>query len=340
MQKIKCGVLCCIFATATISQILASPPVGFNKIKIKGKTGFANQTTFVSIGLSRPGVGQYVVNGHSLSNEGCSTLFFEASPFSLDQFNQVSSPHYVQIANGSNVGTTSEIIDTGDGYLSLSDNIQDVIVPGETRIKVVPYWTLSSAFPMAAGLGSGLSSASANNLTLLSPSGATEVYFFHSASSQWRRGPTDASNVKIPPGTGIMTTRKRPGDVNITMSGEVVTIPVEVTVRSSVATQTSTMLGNPFPDPLNPLRSVGLYTGDSQTGLSGGLSPASAANLVVCDPMTGTPRAHYYHSPSGKWRTGLDAASEKPSRPGHHLSSPESSRDLLSAGSSSNRRSV
>lgn len=294
-----------------MSQILASPPVGFKKITVKGKTSLANQTTFISIGLSRPAAGQYVVSGHSLSAEGRSTLLFEPFPFVPDQFNQAASPHYVQIANGANVGTISEIIDTGDGYLYLSDNIQDVIVPGETRVKVVPYWTLSSAFPMAAGLGSGLSSASADNLTLLSPSGATEVYFFHSASSQWRRGPTNASNVKIPIGTGIMATRKRPGDVSITMSGEVVTIPVEVTVRSSVAAQTSTMLGNPFPVPLSPLRSVGLYTGNSQTGLSGGLSPASADNLIVYDPVTGTPRAHYYHSPSGKWRTGLDDASEK-----------------------------
>lgn len=152
-----------------MSQILASPPAGFKKITANGETGLANQITFISIGISRPSTGQYVVGGRFPSAEGRSTLPFESFPFVLYQFNQVASPRYVQIAKGANVGTIFETIDTRDGYLSLSDNIQDVIVPRGSRVQVVPYWTPSSTFPMGADLGTGLRSASADDLIEYDP---------------------------------------------------------------------------------------------------------------------------------------------------------------------------
>lgn len=287
-----------------------TPPLGFKNITIKGASGSPRQTTFVSLGLSPPALGQYAISNSETSSENRTVLTLPNATFAPGQLSQTSAPHYAQVVAGPNVGLISEVVGNGIDQVVLADNIQDVVVPGQTRIKIYPYWTLSSAFPAGGGLGAGLSSASADNLTLLPPSGETQVYFFHSASKQWRRGLSNASDIKIPAGTGIMVTRKRPGDVTLTVSGEVVLTPVEVVIGSATTSPKSTMIGNPFPVAIPPLRLSGLVTGDAQTGLAGGLSSASADNLVIYDRHTGLPKMHYYHTPSGKWRSGLEDASE------------------------------
>lgn len=302
-----------LVTTLVLPQLLLGgppSPLGFEKVTIRGKTSVANRITLVSLGLSRPSVGQYVVSSNGVTSDGRTMLSFEGTPFSQGQFEQPQSPHFVKIVSGSNVGTISEIISNEENTVTLIDNLQDVVVNGETKIKIYPYWTLASAFPGGAGLGSGLSSASADNITLLTATGTSQVYFFHSASSQWRRGTTNASNTKIPPGTGLMITRKRPGDVQVAIAGEVLTSPVEVLVGGGGVGSSSTMLGNPFPVPLPTLRLIGLHTGNNTTGLAGGLSSSSADNLVVYDAVTSIPKTYYYQTSSGNWRSGITDASE------------------------------
>jgi len=304
-----------VFSVATLLLAQALPgatpaPLGFEKITMRGKTSGSNRVTLISLGLARPSVGQYVVSGTSLNSEGRTILSFTGTPFSQGQFEQLQSPHFAKIVNGTNAGTVSEIIGNGENTVALADNIQDVVINGETKIKIYPYWTLATAFPAGAGLGSGLSSASADNITILTATGSSQVYFFHSASGQWRRGTTNASNVKIPPGTGLMITRKRSGDVQLAIAGEVLTSPVEVLVGGGATGSSSTMLGNPFPVPLPNLRLIGLHTGNSTTGMAGGLSSSSADNLVVYDAVTSIPKTYYYQTSSGKWRSGITDASD------------------------------
>ena len=284
--------------------------MGFSTMVVRGKGVKASENTFLSVGLPRPRIAQLTVQGHALNENSRSILNLGAQLFTTGQLSSPTAPHYVQLVNGSNSGLVSTVTANGSDSLTLTDNLQEVIVPGETVIRVHPYWTLGTLFPSGAPLGGGLSPASADTITIIPPSGITEVYFYSTAGKRWQRGLQDASHTKISPGMGMMVTRKRLGDVSLTVAGEVSSLPVELPITATSASSRSLLAGNPFPVPLRPFRESGLYTGNSLSGLAGGLSPASADNITVYSPTTGLPKTYYYHTASRQWRSGLLSGEE------------------------------
>jgi uncharacterized protein (TIGR02597 family) len=286
--------------------VKATPPVGFSTTTVRGKGAKASEVTFMSVGLPRPRIAQAIIQGHELSPQGRSVLTFSADIFATTALAAPASPHYVHFANGSNSGLVSQIVGNTSTSIELADNVNDVVVPGQTVVRIHPYWTLGTLFPSGSPLGGGLTAASADTVTLLPGTGVSEVYYYSTSAKRWQRGLQDASNVKIPPATGLMITRRRSGDVNVTVSGEVSSLPVEVSIPAAASTSSrGVLLGNPYPIQTKVLKDFGLYSGTAATGLAGGVSAASADNVITYNPATGLPRTYYYNVSSRQWRTGL-----------------------------------
>jgi uncharacterized protein (TIGR02597 family) len=289
-----------------MEAVWSIPPVGFSNTTIRGRGAKSFETTFMSVGLPRPRVAQAVIQGHELSPQGRSILTFSAELFSPSGLAATPSPHYAHFVNGTNPGVVSQIVANTANSITLADNVQEIVAPGSTAVRIHPYWTLSTLFPSGAPLGGGLSAASADTITLLPSTGVSEVYYYSTSGKRWQRGLQDASHVKIPPATGVLVTRRRAGDVKVTVTGEVSSLPVEVPVPAASATKaTAILLGNPYPVQTKAFRESGLYSGSALTGLAPGLSAASADNVITYNPATGLPKTYYYNTSSKQWRAGL-----------------------------------
>jgi hypothetical protein len=161
----------------------------------------------------------------------------------------------------------AEIVSNDTSSITVADNLDAVLQNGVTPFEIRPYWTLATAFPAGAGLKTGTSATLADTLTIIDPATATgNAYFYSSSANQWRRGSTDSSAVIIPPGSGIMVTRKDAAAVSIQISGEVITSAIMADAGGSTATLADT--------------------------------------VTIFDPATGTGSAYFYNSSANQWRRG------------------------------------
>jgi uncharacterized protein (TIGR02597 family) len=245
-----------------------------------------------------------------LDGSGRTVITFTGTPFSANQFNGTGNAHYLQLTGGSNNGLISEVVATTSNSLTLVDDINGVIVNNTTTFKVVPFWTLSTAFPNGGGLNGGASATPADAVTILPPNGNSLAYFYNTSANQWRRGTTDSSNVAIPPGAGLLVTRKIEGNVSITLAGAVNLGPTEAVVGAASPTAArNTMLANPYPLPSVTLANSGLYTGDPATGVAGGASATAADAVVILDTATGNSLSYFYNTTANQWRRGTTDSS-------------------------------
>jgi uncharacterized protein (TIGR02597 family) len=296
-----------VFAQATVS----TPIVGFTTLNVRGKSGANNALSYISLSLSRPKAFSGTVGTKSLNGSGQTVITFGSNLFTANQFNASTNRHFFQVKSGSNNGLVSEVVATTANSITLADNLDSIIDNNTTTFDITPYWTLSTAFPAGAGLKTGTSSASADNLTIIDPSSGTgNSYFFNSSANQWRRGTTDSSQVIIPPGSGIMVTRKDAANANLVISGEVRTGPVQADIAAAPSTGARvSYVSNPYPLASKTLSLSGLYTGNPSTGMVGGTSAAAADNLIIIDPATGTGKTYFYNTSAGQWRTGTTDSS-------------------------------
>jgi uncharacterized protein (TIGR02597 family) len=299
---------------AGAQSVATSTPVGYTTTAIKGRNGGTNSNNFFSIGLTREEAWRGVPNGKSVNGEGRTVITVNGGPLAgmLTRAGG-GQDHYLQVVTGPNAGASSDILANTDSQITIADNFDDIITPASTIIRVVPHWTLSTVFPSGGGLGGGVSPTLADTVTLYPPAGSPVSYFYHSASGQWRRGLSNESHAKIPPGCGVMVTRKQPGDVQITISGTVTTSPVEVEVGGAATNSSGggrmTLVANPHPADSLSLGSSGLFTGNTNTGVVGGVSPLSADTVTIYSPTNGVGVNYFYHSGAGQWRRGLSNAS-------------------------------
>lgn len=290
---------------------VSTPIVGFNTLNVRAKSGANNATTLISLNLARPKAFSGTIGTKSLNGSGQSVITFSSSLFSANQFNSSTNRHYFQAKSGANNGLIAEIISTTSNSITLADNLDQILENNTTSFDVVPYWTLSTAFPAGAGLKSGTSATAADNLTVIEiPSGVAQSYFYNSTANQWRKGITDSSHVIIPPGSGILVTRKDASAVGITIAGQVPTGPVQAdVVGGSSSAARLTYVANPFPLASKTLSLSGLYTGDASTGVAGGTSATTADNVTIYDPATGVANSYFYNTSAGQWRKGITDSS-------------------------------
>lgn len=297
-----------LFAQSTVS----TPIVGFTTLPVRGKTGVNNSLSFISLNLSRPKAFAGIIGTKSVNGSGQTVITFNNSLFTANQFNTSTNKHFFQVKSGSNDGLVSEIVATTTDSLTLADNLDAILDNGVTSFEVVPYWTLATALPSGAGLKTGTSATVADTVTVIDPvSGAGNAYFYHSTANQWRRGSTDSSHVIIPPGAGIMVTRKDSPQVNIQISGQVRTGSVQADIAAAPSSGArQSYVANPFPLASKTLAQSGLYTGNSSTGVVGGTTATTADNVIIVDPTTGTANTYFYSTSANQWRRGsIDSSS-------------------------------
>jgi uncharacterized protein (TIGR02597 family) len=292
-----------LFAQSTVS----TPIVGFTTLDVRGKSGANNALSYISLNLSRPKSFSGTIGTKSLNGSGQTVITFGSNLFTPNQFNASTNRHFFQVKSGANNGLVTEVVGTTENSITVSDNLDAVLESGTTSFDVTPYWTLGTAFPAAAGLKTGTSATAGDNLTIIDPAtGTANSYFYSSTLNQWRKGTTDSTHVIIPPGAGIMVTRKDSSSVGVVISGQVRTGPVQTDIAAAPSTGSRvTYLANPYPLASMTLGQSGLYTGNSTTGIAGGTSATAADNVIIVDPSTGTANSYFYNTSVGKWRKGV-----------------------------------
>lgn len=296
-----------VFASTLLAQTTVSTPiVGFTTLPVRGKSGINNTLSFISLNLSRAKAFSGIVGTKSLNGSGQTVISFNTPVFTANQFNTSTNKHFFQVKSGANDGLVSEIVGTATDSITLADNLDSVLDNGVTSFDVIPYWTLVTALPSGAGLKTGTSATVADTVTIIDPvSGSGNAYFYHSTANQWRRGSTDSSHVIIPPGSGLMVTRKDPSQVNVQIAGQVRTGPVQADIAAGPSSGVrQSFVANPFPLDSKTLAQSGLFTGNSSTGVVGGTSATTADNVIIVDPNTGAINTYFYNTSVNQWRRG------------------------------------
>ncbi|NDD54583.1 TIGR02597 family protein [bacterium] len=298
-------------ASLMAQSTVSTPIVGFNTLNVRAKSGANNALSFISLNLTRAKAYSGTVGTKSLNGTGQTVITFSANQFSANQFNASTNRHYFQIKSGANDGLIAEVVVTTANSITLADNLDAVLENNTTTFDIIPYWTLSTAFPAAAGLKTGTSATAADNVTIVEiPSGVAQSYFYHSSFNQWRKGVTDSSHVIIPPGSGILVTRKDSSAVGVVITGQVPTGSTQSDVVGGTASSARlTYVSNPYPIASRTLGASGLYTGNPATGLVGGTSATAADNVTIYDPATGVANTYFYHTSFNQWRKGVTDSS-------------------------------
>lgn len=287
-----------------------SDPVGFTTVTVRGKNGSTNANSYFSLGLTRNETWRGTATAKSLDTNGRTVVAVSDGPASGTLTRSGGgSDHYLQVLDGPNAGAVSTVVSNGTGTITVADNLNAIIDPGTTMLRLVPHWTMITAFPGGGGLNGGVSPTLADTVTLYPPNGSATTFFWHSSSGQWRRGLSNESHAILPPGSGVLVTRKKAGDVRITVAGVVPTTAVEVPVGSGGTSGKLTLASNPHPIASVTLAASGLYTGDGGTGMVGGASPSTADTLTIYNPATGIGVNYYYNTSANQWRWGLSNAS-------------------------------
>ena len=135
-------------ATLDVRAETASTPAGFYRLDCLG-----NSDTIISIPFSRPETGF----AHVQSIAG-STVTVKGTPgWSENQFvyafGSQSNTYYLRLLAGAKEGSYYPIVANGTNSLTVSLGGDDLSsVTNDTRLLVVPYWTLGSAFPGGRGI--------------------------------------------------------------------------------------------------------------------------------------------------------------------------------------------
>lgn len=306
------GVVLSCLAPLTVSaqtNISYSGIVGYTTLNVRAKTGSANALSFLALNVHRPVQFSGQVTTNTVNGSGQSVVTFPGS-VSSNQFTSNSVRHYLRVTSGANTGLVSEIVANGTNNLTLQDNLSLVLSNGSTTFEVRPYWTLGTAFPSGAGLFGSATATLADALTLIDASGNSMAYFYNTSLSKWVRGGVDSENVIIPPGAGILITRKQNSAISIRITGEVIEDAIQTDVMGGTTTASRlTFVANPFPLASKTLAQSGLYTGNQTTGLVGGVSATLADALTIYD-TNGVANSYYYDTTNQRWqRGGSDASS-------------------------------
>jgi uncharacterized protein (TIGR02597 family) len=289
---------------ANAQTTATTDPVGFVTTTIRGKSGANNANSFVSLGMARPTAYQGVVGTPSLNGSSQTVLTFTGSPFTANQFNGTGNKHYLQLTAGPNSGLVTEIVATTTDSLTVADNINDVITAGVTGFKAIPYWTLGTALPSGGGLNGGASATVADTVAIFN-NGVPATYFYNTTANAWRIGGTPANDVIIPPGNGLLVTRKIAGNVDLVLAGGVPLGSTEAQIAGGTSSSArNSVVSNPY-----PLSSVTLATSGLSTVITGGAS-ATVADTVQIYNASGVPATYFYNTTVNQWRTGGTPAND------------------------------
>lgn len=293
-------------------------PVGFTTITVRAKSTPARALTMVVLPMERPDafVGSCSNATFSLDGSNRTVITFSTNTFSANQFTGSGNQHYFRLSNGDNAGEFSTIIANTANSITLADDLNSVLSTTST-FAITPYWTLGTALPSGGGLqgGTSASGTTTDNVFIYNTNFVATTYFYHTTNNRWQTGLSPADNVIIPPGTGFAIERKQNSPVAIVLPGSVPlgSSAVDVNGSTSGTATRNTLVGSAYPLASRRLADIGLYTGNSSTGLLGGTSAGTATSgpdtVGIFNPATGVQTIYYYHTSNNRWQTGLSDAS-------------------------------
>ncbi len=173
----------CSLASMALAQAqsvsVSTDPVGFIPIAAKG-----NSDTYVTIPLHRPALFRGAVA--SAAANGVVTV--NQASFTDDQLN---NRHYLLVTSGTQEGKWFRIVDTvAPNQVVVANDGEDLeaTAGAGTKIQIVPFWTLNTAFPEGAGVHASDSFAPKSwvllpDQTTTGTNLATESSFFYYSGS-------------------------------------------------------------------------------------------------------------------------------------------------------------
>jgi len=294
-------------------------PVGFTTITVRAKINDNRALTMVVLPMERAAAYNGACNGatFSVNGSGQSVITFSSNVFTADQFTGVGNQHYFRLKNGDNAGDFSTVIANTENSLTLADDFNSVLLQG-TSFSIVPYWTLGTALPNGAGLNGGNTqggpTSSTDNVILYNTNFTPTTYYWklNASPPSWAVGNTPANNAIIPPGTGFVVDRRTNATASIVLPGTVPlgTSAVAVNGSPTASAARPTLVGSAYPLASKTLSELGLYTGNSSTGLQAASNAGAADNLTIYNPTTGSQTVYYYHSGNNRWQTGNTPAGD------------------------------
>ena len=135
-------------ATLDVRAETPSAPAGFYRLDCLG-----NSDTIVSIPFSRP-----ATNSSRVESIAGGVITVSGTPgWLVNQFVYVSgtqsNTYYLRLLSGAKEGSYYPVVANGDNSLTLSLGGDDISsVTNGTRLSVIPYWTLGTAFPGGKGV--------------------------------------------------------------------------------------------------------------------------------------------------------------------------------------------
>ena len=294
------------------AQVTASSPiVGFDTLQVNG-AGSGMSLNFKSTEFLAA-----VKHTGSASGYTSSSLTDSQAVWTDDQFNDGAGSHYVEIISvagsttSSGVGLTFTITDTvaATKTITVEGSIPNTLT-APLGYRVVKHWTIASLFGATNTAGfQGGTALSADQIQLWT--GTTYQSYYYQTSgiggTGWRKvgeQSVDASGTIIRPDQSIIIKRSQPGDLAITVLGEVKTGRTSQTINSGF-----NFVPNPYSVAMT-LSSCGIYTGNPATGIASG-TLASADQILV---WNGTGYDTYYYQTSGiggvGWRKVGDVSTD------------------------------
>jgi len=286
-------------ALATQSHALetVSPTYAATALTVSGQSTSQPATTYLALQVVQPALSAGVAESISAN-----TFSDSAAAWSADQFNGAAGAHFVEFDSG----LMADIEATSNDTLTLAGDIEGLVQPGEAY-RVRPHSTLDSVFGAdnAAGLTAASNPSDADHIMLFNvQTQGTDIYWFSTIPGfeGWRNLLMQpAGSQTVYPEQGLMIQRKSPEDLLIAQNGQVKTgttlVPIQADYNYLGTLKTRTTL---------TLEQLGLYTGDSATGIAESTNPTDADNLLIID-ANGATQLYWYSAIGGfeGWRDVL-----------------------------------
>lgn len=266
---------------------------------IQGNGGSGYRYTMFSQRMVQP-----IAYAGKISNLQGTTVTDSSATWADNQFGTGGTAAYVEFDNGVMVDISAT---SGSSHsLTLAGSLTGVAAIGDSY-RIRPHTTIASLFGTnnETGLKSGTTPVLADNIILQLPQSQQTVTIFYLDAGSFKgwydTGGNPSANMILYPEQGLMVKRIVPGDVTLFSCGPVkngVTVaPVEAGFNLVGTIKSLTTL---------TLSTLGLYTGDTATGISSGSTPALCDNVLIAKPDGST--TTYFYLKVGSFEGWYDTA--------------------------------
>ncbi len=290
-----CGIVATIAPTFA-AQEAVTDPIGVMNLTIPAAPNASSPSySLLNIPLS-----DAAIYSGTLAAVGASTLTVNGTV--TETFN-AANPYFIKLVSGARAGRTFLITSNTGGNLTVDTQgstlnaLSPALATGATgdRYKIFAADTLLTVFGNQT-LGS-TTAANADQVWIWSPAaGVYNKYFYHTGNAQWQDTAFNlpSNSVVIRPDSGVMFVRKAISALTLQIPGFVPTTQTLLQIRDSGFTVVSP--GFPID---TTILGLGLHT---QAQWIKSTAAATADQLWVWVPASGTYNKYYYHSGNSRWQ--------------------------------------